>query len=143
MPDLTFFFSSSRIGPWSTLQAAINESQKYFGLEGFMLVMLPLLYGRVHLAAWNCHFATQLENKLWRAASFDLVAQSVLMWPGLASSTFEEMGLSFICNSLSLFNILLYFLGRSHLVIESFVGLRHVPLGVYAAVPWATYVPHI
>ena len=35
-----------------------------------------------------------------------------------------------------------YVFARIFLVIESFVSLRHVPIGVYAAVPWANYIPH-
>jgi hypothetical protein len=35
-----------------------------------------------------------------------------------------------------------YIFARIFLVVESFISLRHVPIGVYAAVPWANYIPH-
>ena len=35
-----------------------------------------------------------------------------------------------------------YVFARIFLVIESFFSLRHVPVGVYAAVPWSNYIPH-
>jgi hypothetical protein len=36
----------------------------------------------------------------------------------------------------------IYVFARVFLVIESFISLRHVPIGVYAAVPWSNYIPH-
>ena len=39
--------------------------------------------------------------------------------------------------------VILYALSRIYLVIESFVSLRHVSIGAYAAVPWIEAVPHI
>jgi hypothetical protein len=35
-----------------------------------------------------------------------------------------------------------YILARIFLLIESFISLRNVPIGVYAAVPWSNYIPH-
>lgn len=35
-----------------------------------------------------------------------------------------------------------YAFAHIFLVNESFVSLRHVPIGVYTAVPWANYIPH-
>ena len=142
-PNLTSLSPSSRTGAWTSLKAAISENQKYTGFEGLVLVLLPLIYGGIHLVAWNSDFATKLEEKLWKAACFDLMAQSILVWAGMASDSLSDTGLSFICNMLSLLNIPLYILARFYLVTESFVGLRHVPLGVYAVVPWAEYIPHI
>ena len=39
--------------------------------------------------------------------------------------------------------IMLYFLARAFLVVESFISLRKVPLGVYSAVQWAQAIPHV
>lgn len=38
---------------------------------------------------------------------------------------------------------LLYTASRLYLVTESFLSLRHVPIGAYAAVPWVQTIPHI
>ena len=38
---------------------------------------------------------------------------------------------------------LAYSLSRVYLVVESFISLRHAPIGAYAAVPWVEAVPHI
>jgi hypothetical protein len=35
-----------------------------------------------------------------------------------------------------------YVFSRLYIVLESFLSVRHLPIGVYAAVPWANYIPH-
>ena len=39
--------------------------------------------------------------------------------------------------------LILYALSRIYIVVESFISLRHVPIGVYAAIPWVQDIPHI
>ena len=39
--------------------------------------------------------------------------------------------------------LLCYAASRLYLVVESFISLRHVPIGVYAAVPWVQNIPHV
>ena len=38
---------------------------------------------------------------------------------------------------------LLFVFARIFIVVESFISLRHVPLGVYIYVGWAKYIPHL
>lgn len=38
---------------------------------------------------------------------------------------------------------LLFIFARAFIVVESFISLRHVPLGVYVNVGWAKYIPHL
>ena len=39
--------------------------------------------------------------------------------------------------------VLLYIFARGYIVAESFLDLRHVPVGVYQDVSWAQYIPHL
>ena len=41
------------------------------------------------------------------------------------------------------FGLILYGFARIYIVAESFLSLRHVPIGVYQDVSWAQYVPHL
>jgi hypothetical protein len=131
-----------------------------------MLVMLCAAYGGVHLSTWNFDFPTPLEQKLWRIACIATVIGS-LFAPGLLSwsqevfqygsiidgtiSELEEVcdGTSGLQTFISLLaGIALLFspvllAARVFLVVDSFISLRDVPLGVYATVPWAQYIPHI
>lgn len=38
---------------------------------------------------------------------------------------------------------ILYLLSRIFIVVESFISLRHVPVGVYVGVGWTKYIPHL
>ena len=42
-----------------------------------------------------------------------------------------------------LLSFLCYATARIYLVVESFISLRHVPIGVYVAVPWVQNIPHV
>ncbi|KAL8809114.1 MAG: hypothetical protein Q9200_003705 [Gallowayella weberi] len=37
----------------------------------------------------------------------------------------------------------LYFFSRVFIIVESFISLRHVPIGVYTDVGWSKYIPHM
>ena len=39
--------------------------------------------------------------------------------------------------------LLLYLPARIFIIIESFISLRHVPVGVYTNLSWAQYIPHL
>ena len=47
------------------------------------------------------------------------------------------------CPELPIALCLLYILSRLYIVVEAFISLRHVPIGVYAAVPWVQAIPHV
>ncbi|KAL8712480.1 MAG: hypothetical protein Q9220_003328 [cf. Caloplaca sp. 1 TL-2023] len=38
---------------------------------------------------------------------------------------------------------LLYVFARVFIIVESFISLRHVPIGVYSDVGWSKYIPHL
>ena len=37
----------------------------------------------------------------------------------------------------------IYIAARIYIVVEAFISLRHVPLGVYATPSWTNYIPHL
>lgn len=39
--------------------------------------------------------------------------------------------------------VLLYLFSRVFIIVESFLSLRHVPIGVYTSVGWSKYIPHL
>jgi hypothetical protein len=126
-----------------------------------MVLALPLVYGSVHLAAWNFEFPTHVEKIMWKVACV-LVAGGI---PGLALTFFlrgivEKLGtwvLSRFSRLHGLFSgvvefcsavltgviATLYFGARVFIIIESFISVRKLPLGVYITVDWADYIPHL
>lgn len=116
-----------------------------------LLVILPLIYGGIHLTTWNFHFASQTEQLLWRIACIDIMGTMPLAaifftcvdldmdfsysWPRVLVETIHWIFFTSL--------ILFYTLSRVYIVVESFISLRHVPIGVYAAIPWIQDIPHI
>jgi hypothetical protein len=48
-----------------------------------------------------------------------------------------------VCKAVIPFLIFFYGLSRVYIVVEAFISLRHVLIGVYSAVPWTQSIPHI
>jgi len=102
-------------------------------------VILPLIYGGVHLSAWNYAFPSTQECIMWRMsgigimAVIPLIALMEIFWMFL--DTFPMFPIYYI--------LAFYALCRAFLVVEAFLSLRRAPLGVYAAVPWVQNIPHI
>ena len=122
-----------------------------------LLVALPLIYGGIHLTTWSFHFASQTENLLWKIACIDIMGTMPI------GMTFNEciscvrrkafgsrsspIGRFYFVHYTSWIILapmfIFYALSRIYIVVESFISLRHVPIGVYAAIPWVQAIPHI
>ena len=110
-----------------------------------LLVALPLVYGGIHLTTWNFHFASQIEHLLWKIACIDIIGTiptSVIFNKCLEGSRLYNIHLylAWILYSPTFF---FYMLSRIYIVVESFISLRHVPIGVFAAIPWVQNIPHV
>lgn len=116
-----------------------------------ILAILPIAYGGIHLAAWNFQFASTTESLLWKIGCIDIMATFLAMRVvegtrnSLSPSIWSGRGMIFaVFTCVSLYVIsLLFFLSRLYLLVESFIGLRHVPIGVYATLPWVQNIPHL
>ena len=125
-----------------------------------LLVALPLVYGGIHLTTWDFHFASQTEHLLWKIACIDIMGTIPLGvtffactdrindivftkgWPR-AKEMAAMSALGYINWVLFTPIFVFYALSRIYIVVESFISLRHVPIGVYAAIPWVQDIPHI
>jgi hypothetical protein len=135
----------------------------------FMLsIFLPALYGGIHLSAWKFDFPTRAEAILWKTASLIIIGSGILIitisgcvWCVFSALSFDFLRLGYIdfisqpglnrahrvvqtvCKAVIAFLIFFYGLSRVYIVVEAFISLRHVPIGVYSAVPWTQSIPHI
>ena len=138
-------------------------------LAGFLstLWLLASLYGGIHLALWNHDFPTSVESLLWRISAATLTSAPILLlflFPGAVLTFVLEIGLEKIFPRFSkgiwdswgewvaicMFLVagaaamLLYIFARVFIVVESFISLRHVPIGVYeGGLGWSKYIPHL
>lgn len=136
-------------------------------------IPLTAVYGGVHLAAWNFQFSSRAESILWRTAcvvimgsspfllalpTYNFLGNYVSLMPisqFMASENNDRIPhvpfwlkiLIFIirlcAKAFAVSLSLCYAASRLYLVVESFLSLRHVPIGVYAAVPWVQNLPHV
>jgi len=121
------------------------------------LAGLSLLYGGAHVAAWNNHFPTTVENLLWKISAS--VATSFVPFFLLAYPSFYQLddylpgdyyAWARAAKTLNAFAfIVCFFLGtvifvtsRLFLTVESFLSLRSLPEGSFETVPWSNYWPH-
>lgn len=112
-----------------------------------LLVALPLIYGGIHLTTWNFHFASQTEHLLWKIACIDIMGtiplSAILVFLYITQTNVLLTDFSWIARVLFAILFIFYALSRIYIVVESFISLRHVPIGVYAAIPWVQDIPHI
>ena len=127
-------------------------------LVGILFINLPAVYGGIHLSAWKFRFPSKTEQLLWRIACFAIIGaipitcfSTVILLVLLDEDNmdripFGDFGESLrdiLIWSLVIALSVLYILSRFYIVIEAFVSLRHVPIGVFAAVPWVEAMPHV
>lgn len=134
--------SPSDTGGFSWFNLGAKFMGRHVDSQVFSLVatLPPVVYGGVHLSAWNFEFPTKTERLLWKIACFDIMATVPLL---LLSCVIWTL----LCKSFAKFLLypclLFYALSRFYLVVESFVSLRSVPIGVYWTPSWLQMLPHI
>lgn len=101
-----------------------------------------LVFGSIHILAWNFVFPTIIERTLWWAASI-LCTTLPLLFLGLLALVFLDLGekvdlLLLPC----LLAIVLYIAARLILLVGIFRTLCFLPPSAYVAT-WATNVPHV
>lgn len=105
------------------------------------MVILPMVYGAVHLAAWNYEFPTQAESILWKVAAF-MIGSAMWLWAysGQTEVGQRERVYYRVTDSLILYVLVL---SRAYIVVEAFISLRAVPIGVYWMPSWLQMIPHV
>jgi hypothetical protein len=101
-------------------------------------MVLTLVFAGCHFLAWNGSFPSDTERLLWRICTVGCgilpIAFSLLAW---------DLSGIFRTRMVNIFLIGLYVMLRMYMVVEVFAGLRSVPEGVYTAVTWSHYFPHL
>ena len=151
----------------------VNKKLWDEGEERMLLTLWSLgsLYGGIHLALWNYDFPTHVECLMWRISAATLASAPVILvllallavtedvltkWcrkiflgnGGLTlSKRFKavvDFAMEMIFASTSVLPVPLYIFARIFIVVESFISLRHVPIGVYeGGLGWSKYIPHL
>jgi hypothetical protein len=108
-----------------------------------VLAVATLLYGGIHLLAWQYNFQTNAEQVMWRIASATTASTGLVVIVSMYQLRVESGLLTVITVCLLLWVIVIEFFARSFLVIESFRALPNSPPSVYEMITWTTYIPHV
>lgn len=105
------------------------------------LGILMFAYGGIHLAAWSFHFPTLAEAIIWKVSCI-LPFCIYLFWNIWECIDYDSgSGVVEMVGRWSVASVILFC--RMFLVIESFISLRSVPIGVYWTPAWLEMIPHI
>ncbi|KAL7269287.1 hypothetical protein RUND412_008057 [Rhizina undulata] len=103
-----------------------------------LLTVFSVAYGAVHLAAWNAHFPTDIEQWMWRASSFLIIGWFPVYYVIVEYIFMNRVDVKIV---MWIFGVLCG-AARLFLLVEAFLSFRSLPLDAYKTVNWAQYWPH-
>lgn len=163
-PKFTGFVTFLKVfmGNLDQAYSIFDADDFFFGddetLKLVLFSVLPIIYGGIHLTAWAFDFPTSVERIIWRVCCIDIMATLVSIFAiTFALWMFEKSMDKLICWVFGRWNVLdgaiwynalyvmifIYAVSRIFIVVESFISLRHVPIGVYATPAWIQMLPHL
>lgn len=127
-------------------------------IMGMILWGASMVYGAIHVAAWDYFFPTEIERLFWHLSSvwvtfcagFWLLTNLLAhffpfidrVWVAYNERRIGWLGTGVITLLCILCGVS-YIMSRAYLVIEAFVSIREVPTGVYDTPSWSQVFPHL
>jgi hypothetical protein len=121
---------SSKLAPWDVTNYC-------------MLLLSGLLFGSMHLLAWNYSFATIYEKWLWRGSSLIIILTAGMIGVDICCAHLirNKEPLRKLWFGIENVFYAVYFVSRMYLLVEVFLAFRDMRRGVYETVDWTLYVP--
>ncbi|KIK53942.1 hypothetical protein GYMLUDRAFT_49114 [Collybiopsis luxurians FD-317 M1] len=114
--------------------------------DKFIAYGAAVMFGAIHCAAWTSKFPSPAEEVLWKVCS--LLVTCAPMYLALCNiiwNIYLNMP-DWVEGCLVLVyigTIFFYILARLSLIVQPFVALRDLPSGIFIAVQWTNFIPHI
>ena len=152
-PGLLAFFTKAMFGrqhsePGAHISNLDVDDSKYVKgrSETRGLLFGSVIFGAIHLTAWNFHYPTRTEQLLWQIASlwctcFFLLVIAILYPTNEVAKAFH-FEIDIISKPVVELSLILYVVARLYLLIEIFRTLFFLPPSAYIST-WATNVPHV
>ena len=130
----------------------LSDAQENLGAQALIISFIGLIFGGVHLAAWNNRFPSYAEQLLWKisaaitAATWCSFTLSLYLYPALErlekrNPFFETLVQWTFKVGFGVGPIPVLF-ARLYLLVESFASIRKVPRGSYEIPVWSNAWPH-
>ncbi|KIK53920.1 hypothetical protein GYMLUDRAFT_178172, partial [Collybiopsis luxurians FD-317 M1] len=105
-----------------------------------------VMFGAIHCAAWTSKFPSTAEEVLWKVCSLLVTCVPMyLAWVNIIVNIHPNLP-TWVWRSIkwvSMGTLFMYILARLSLIVQSFVSLRDLPPGIFKAVQWTNFIPHI
>ncbi|THV71660.1 hypothetical protein D6D29_09577 [Aureobasidium pullulans] len=153
--------SSHRIKNWSLSPDSVRDAINFTEPLSFIsLSIVALVYGGLHLLAWNAPFNTTVEAILWKISGISVASigpasaifvgcVSVIDHPPASSPSIR--GALWLILGIILWTIgflfiggyiLLYLFARVYLVVECFIEVAYLPDSAFTTPVFTRYIPH-
>ena len=121
------------------------ESETDEGAIAFVICMpvVGAVFGGIHCVGWFFNFPSSAEAMLWRVSSAVITVVAflspiIIYFLAILSSVQKYFSVA-----VGAIIILVYVVSRLLLIVEAFISLRHLTLGMLALVKWTSFLPHI
>jgi hypothetical protein len=132
IPDNTNVTSSST----SFRCIGLNDTDVFAATPWYhhITILVFVVFGGLHVVAWQFHFPTNAEQWMWRISSILSTICPVIMVLGVYYLDKEWSALTIVL-------AILYTTVRLYMFVEMFVSLRAVPASAYRTPEWSQYFP--
>jgi hypothetical protein len=108
---------------------------------GITWSVTAVIFGGLHLLAWNYEFPTVEETMMWRYSCVAIMALPPLFYVWVLVRHVEFGGSNSI-DVIGIFITFLYLAARIYNILEVFFSLRATPPALYQTVQWPNWLPH-
>ncbi|KAF8833696.1 hypothetical protein BDN67DRAFT_691455 [Paxillus ammoniavirescens] len=109
----------------------------------WVLFIVWVIFGALHLIAWDFQFPSPAEKTMWHVASLTLIGAPCIFFLGWQAKFCVCCCMCCVCIPIVLVVLAFGFVARIVLLVLMFASLRDLPTSAYHTVPWTTYIPHL
>lgn len=136
------FTAHARVTSW--FMPAVNESHsaEWGPWDHVCVFLIGTMFNGIHCAAWKFTFPTRAESLLWKV-SVCMMLGVIYLWVPMAGMTWWLPNRSRLKSIPYWIATWCYFLARIYLLVEVFLGMRAMEVGIFRTVNWTEYIPHV
>lgn len=148
-------YTEMEVSPLSAYLPSYDEMESSFSIM-IATSTIAVMFGAIHLVAWQLQFPTLVERWVWRSGAFLITAipllllgRSVVRYRSFTKSK-KSNGRFMVRKERTLITFWvmvvlcpIYGVARIVLLVEAFVALRHLEPKATDSVDWTKFLPHI